>query len=84
MHSRMCNLTEQVSHFDSVDRQKGSRQPLTTETRVRAHVCPVSYNTIFAHTLGHTERSYTVSNWQCTLYTVHGISTVLLNHTISG
>ena len=48
------------------------------------HVCGISYNTSFAHTLGHTERSYTVSDCQCTLYTVHCITTVLLNHTISG
>ena len=53
---------------------------LTTETRV--HVCPVSYNTGFASTLGYTERSYTVSNCQCTLYTVHGIKTALLNYAI--
>ena len=84
MYSGMCNLTEQVSHFDSVDRQKGNHKPLTTETRVRARVCPVSYHTSFACTLGYTERSYTVSNCQCTLYTVHGITTVLLNYTITG
>ena len=84
MYCRMCNLTEQVSHFDSVDRQKGKRKPLTTETRVYAHVCPVSYNKSFTCTLGYTEHSCTVSNCQCTLYAVHGITTVLLNHTISG
>ena len=28
MYSRMCNPTEQVSHFDSVDRQKGKHYPI--------------------------------------------------------
>ena len=75
-----------MSHFDSVDRHKtgGKHKPLTTETGVHAHMCPVSYNTSFAHALGYIERSFTVSNCQCTLYAVHGITTVLLNHAISG
>ena len=72
-----CNLTEQVYHLESIDRQKGTRKPLTTETGVHAQVCPASYNTSFAHTVGYTEHSYTVSNF-------HGIMNALLNHTTSG
>ena len=46
------------------------------------HICGISYNTSFAHTLGYTEGSYTVSNFSV-YYTVHCIKTVLLNYTIS-
>ena len=79
----MCNLTEQVSHLDSVDRQKGKRKLLTTEKTVHTHVCPVPDNTSFAHTLGYPEWNNTLYTFcQCILYTLHGIMTVLLNNAI--
>ena len=42
----------------------------------------ISHDASFAHTLSYTEHSYTVSNCQCTRYTVHSITTVLLNYAI--
>ena len=74
MYSRMCNPTEQVSHTStSVDRHN-------TETRGkrwsdhrregRAHVCPISYNTSLAHTLGYSERDDTLYTF-LSVYTVY-------------
>ena len=69
---RLCRQTERwpIHCGQSTDhRNKG-----------RAHVCLISYDASFAHPLGYTECSYTVSNSQCTIYIVHGIMTVLLNY----
>ena len=46
---------------------------------INAHMCQVSDDTTFLPTLGYTECSYTVSNCQCTIYTVYSIMTVLLS-----
>ena len=50
----------------------------------RAHVCRISCDTNFDPTLGYPELNNTLYTFpRCTKYTVHGIATLLLNHTIS-
>ena len=61
-----------------------ARAGLTTETG-SAQVSGISYNTSFAHTLGYPDWNDTLYTFcQCILYTVHSITTVLFNYTISG
>ena len=79
----MCNRTEQVSHFDSVERQKGKHWP-DHRIRVHAHVCRVSGDVAFLLTRVLYGPKIHCTHCQYRLYTVHCIMTVLLNHTISG
>ena len=52
----------------------------TDHQTVEAHMGGISYDTSFAHTLGCTARNCTVPSWQCRLYTVHCLMTLLLNY----
>ena len=78
----VCNVyqTEQVSQSTHVDRQKPGAG-LTTELYICIYVYSVM---IVAHTSVVSWPKLHCTHCQYTLYTVHCITIVLLNYTISG